>query len=106
MERKYESALILQSGLAEETQKEILQKIAKKIENLNGKLISEQLWLKEKDFCYSIRSRGAVKKKYFKGNYWLMQFVLDTSKLNEIKETIRLEDRILRSLIIRKEEDI
>ncbi|MCM8786876.1 MAG: 30S ribosomal protein S6 [Candidatus Omnitrophica bacterium] len=104
MERKYECVLILQPTLTEETQKEILQKITKKIESLNGKLSLEQLWLKEKDFCYPIRSRGADKKKYFKGNYWLIHFTLDTSKLTELKESIKLEDRILRSLILKKED--
>jgi ribosomal protein S6 len=97
--------LILKSDLNEEEREEIFRKIIQKIEGLEGKVKVSKVWAKEKEFCYPIRSRGAEKKKYNKGCYWLVEFVLDPQKLPELKETIRLEERILRNIIIKRDKD-
>ena len=103
MERIYESMLILQPDLKDEERENIFQKIIKAIEGLEGEVPLSKVWAKSRDLCYIIRSRGAEKKKHNKGLYWLINFTLDTQKISELKETIRLEERILRSIIFRKE---
>ncbi|UCD15292.1 MAG: 30S ribosomal protein S6 [Candidatus Omnitrophota bacterium] len=104
MERVYESMMILKANLDDKENEEIFQKIIKRVEGLKGKVSSSKVWVKERTFFYPLRGRGAEKKRHFKGCYWLIDFKLDTAKLGDLKETIRLEERILRNLIIKKEE--
>ncbi len=103
MERFYESMVIINSELSDQDLKAIFDKISTKIEEYGGKVEKVEVWARERNFVYPLRSRGAGKKKFNKGCYWLIHFILDTAKLPELKETIRLEENILRYLIIRRE---
>lgn len=103
MNRDYECMFILRPDLSDQEKEEIFDKISKKVEALEGKVSSSKVWAKEKNFYYFLRSRGAERKKFYKGLYWLLNFIVDKDKLAEFKETIRLEERILRNLIIKKD---
>ena len=103
MSRNYESMLILRPDLSEQEREEIFEKITKKVEALEGKVISSKVWAKEKNFYYFLKSRGAEKKKYYKGCYWLINFSISTDKLSDLKEAVRLEERILRNVILSNE---
>lgn len=103
MERVYESMLVLRPDLGDEEREDVLQKIVKKIEGLNGKVFASKMWAKERNLCYSLRSRGAEKKRYNKGLYWLINFTLDTDKLFELGEMVKLEERLLRNIIVKRE---
>ena len=106
MNRKYESMIILKPDLEEKEREEVFDKIIKRIESLKGKVVASKVWAKERNFYFFLRGRGAEKKKYFKGCYWLINYTLDKDKILELKETIRLEERILRSIIINQEEKL
>lgn len=103
MERIYESMLILRPDLGDQEKEETIQKITKKIESLNGKVLVSKMWAKERSFCFNLRSRGAEKKRYNKGSYWLLNFTIETNKLLELRDTVKLEERLLRNIIVRKE---
>jgi len=103
VQRNYESMLIIRPDIGDEEQQEISNKIIKKIESLQGKISAAKAWAKERNFFYPLKSRGAEKKKYLKGCYWLVNFLLDKDKIVELKEALRLEERILRSIVISKE---
>jgi len=94
---------ILQPDLSEQELQGVVEKIQKKIESLTGKILAAKIWEKERNFYYFLRSRGAEKKKYYKGCYWFVSFSVDTEKLADLKETLRLEERILRYMIINRE---
>lgn len=102
MERLYESMVILRPELSDEDREEVSQKISKKIESLSGKIITSRIWAKERNFRYQIKGSGAEKKKYSKGCYLLFEFNLDTEKLGDLKEILRLEERILRNIILKR----
>lgn len=104
MERLYELMLILKDDLGDQGIQEVGEKITKKLESLEGKGIILKIWARERNLCFSLKSRGAEKKKYFKGCYLLINVTLDTEKLAGLKETIRLEERILRSIIFKRDE--
>jgi ribosomal protein S6 len=99
----YESMMVLIPGLADPDREEIFQKIAKKVTALGGKVANSKVWAQERDLTFVLQSRSGEKKKYSKGLYWLLNFSLDTQKIPELKETIKLEERILRSLILKSE---
>ena len=103
MKRSYECMFVIKADLNSEDRDEIFEKITKKVESLNGKVQSSKIWAKERNFYYFLRSRGAEKTKCYKGCYWLLNFLLDKEKLFDLKETIRLEERILRNLIVSRE---
>jgi len=104
--RSYESMIILKPDLEEKEREEIFDKVTKRIESLDGKVEASKIWAKERNFFYFLRGHDAEKKKYFKGCYWLINYTLDTDKILELKETIRLEERILRSVIINQEKKL
>ena len=97
MERAYESMMIIRDDVTSEEKLEIHQKIVKKIESLSGKVVNAIVWAEERTFTFAIRGSGAGRKRYSKGSYWLVNYILDTTKLPELKETVRLEERILRA---------
>ncbi len=105
MDRNYECMLILKPDLSEEKRDEAANSIADKIKEMGGEVVKSLLWAKTRDFHYFLKSKGAERKKYYKGSYWLIDFNLAIEHLDEIKETIRLEESILRSLVLNKEDD-
>ena len=106
MERNYESMMIIRGDLSDESLENIFNKISKKIEDLGGKVNSANIWARERNFAYTLRSRGAGRKEFDKGCYWLINFVLNTKKIVSLKETIKLGENILRSIIINRSDII
>ncbi len=104
MNKTYESMVIVRPDLSDEDKEEIFNKITTRIEELEGKVVSAKVWAKERNFHYFLRGRGAEKKKYFKGCYWLVNFSLDRLKIIDLEETMKLEERILRKLIVSLED--
>lgn len=103
MERSYESMMIIRPDMTEEELQSVLDNMVKKIEDLSGKVSSTKIWARDKSFTFTIRSHAAGRKKYNKGCYWLVNFDLDTEKLEDFKKVIKLEENILRSLIVKDE---
>ena len=101
MNRDYESMMILRPDLEGQEKEDIFAKITKQIKDSGGEILVSKIWAKERKFYYFLRGKDAQKKKYHKGCYWLINFSLGNDKLPELKETIRLEERILRNLIIK-----
>lgn len=102
MVRNYEAMLILMPDISDEEKRAVQEKIKGKIEDLGGKVSNSQIWAKERKFYYPIKSRGAQKKKYEAGCYWLLNFEFDTEKLPDLKEIIRLEEQVLRYILVRR----
>jgi ribosomal protein S6 len=105
VERNYESMVIVCPDLSDQELEDIFSKITKKIEDLKGKVIASKIWERERNFYFFLKSKGAEKKKYYKGCYWFVSFTLDTVKLPDLKEVIRLEERVLRYLIINRQKE-
>jgi len=104
MERLYESMMIVRSDTSDDEKADVFSRITKKIEELKGSVKNSKLWAKERSFAYPLISRGAGKKRHFGGCYWLVEFNIDGESLDGLKEAIRLDERILRSLILKKED--
>jgi ribosomal protein S6 len=94
---------VLKPELKEEEREEVLQKIIKKIASLGGKALASKIWANERNLAFFLKGRGSEKKKYHKGCYWLINFTLETEKLPDLKETIKLEERVLRNIFLKRE---
>ncbi len=102
---KYEVMLLMVPDLEKDTYSEIMEKVAGDIESHKGKLESWQVWAGGKrKLAYSIRSRGAYKKRYDEGVYILSYFRLEPAGLKRLKYLLDLEENILRYLVIKKGE--
>ena len=65
------------------------------IEKNGGELLASRLWSEQK-LAYPINGQR-------KGAYWLTYFRVDSQRLTEINRAMRLNDSILRSLVIKIE---
>ena len=70
----------------------VAAKVHKTIEEL-GQILASRLW-EERKLAYSINGQ-------FKGTYWITYFNMDTSKLTEFNRTCKLDENILRHLVIK-----
>ena len=98
--------VILKTDITEEQKTEAFNKISKKIEELQGTIKAARVWASQRAFSYPLVSRGAEKKRHAGGCYWLVEFNIDSEKLGELKEALRLDERVLRSTIFRREEAV
>jgi small subunit ribosomal protein S6 len=65
------------------------------IEKAGGEILASRLWSEQK-LAYEINGHR-------KGTYWLTYFRIDTQRLKDINRAVRLNDTILRSLVIKIE---
>ena len=91
MVRVYESMMILMPDLDDGAREEVFQKVTKKIEELEGKMLLSKIWAKEHEFCFTIKSRGADRKDCRSGCYWLINFSLNTELIFPFQSSLILE---------------
>ncbi|MFO0939874.1 MAG: 30S ribosomal protein S6 [Pirellulales bacterium] len=68
-------------------------KVHKAIEELGGEILASRMW-EERKLAFPINGQG-------KGTYWISYFNMETSKLTEFNRTCRLDENILRHLVIK-----
>ncbi len=90
----YEMLYIISNKYTEEETKTIANKIKKIIEKEEGKITYEEEWGKRK-LAYPI-------KHFNYGYYNLVEFDLDTSKINDLNNTMRIMKEILRHVIVKR----
>ena len=91
--KEYEALFIVDSG-SEEQEKKTIGAIHATIEKENGSVIKEENWGK-KAFVYPIK-----KKK--EGIYYKVNFSLDPEKLDTLNKSYKLNQDILRVMILKK----
>ena len=85
----------LTDSLSEKVDAETLAKVRGFINGLGGNVKKEIAWEKRK-LAYPI-------KKHLSGFYVIFEFELESEKIEELQKQLRLDENILRSLIINKE---
>lgn len=91
----YELTLILDPDLSSEDQKKLIEKIKKIIEDTKGKVEKTNDWEK-KELAYPI-------KKKTMGYYFLWEIKTDSEQIDKIDKKLKIEEEVLRYLILRKE---
>jgi len=91
--RKYELTLVLKSTLEKEAQDKLLEKTKKWAGK--GKILSTKSWGKKR-LSYLIN-------KEEEGIYLFLELELEPGKGGEIEKKLRLEESILRHLLVRKD---
>lgn len=91
-ENFYEGLFILNSDAYARNPEDVSSLIAKTIEQLGGVVRVSRLW-DDRKLAYPI-------KHHRRGAYWLSYFRLSTDKLAELNRLFRLNENVLRFLII------
>ncbi|MDP3888905.1 MAG: 30S ribosomal protein S6 [bacterium] len=92
--RDYELALILFPEEQKEREK-VISKVKKDLEGLGGTIKKEDEWGK-KTLAYPIKHQN-------EGVYFLWEISLGSEKTNELEKKFRLEEKILRHLLVKAE---
>jgi ribosomal protein S6 len=93
---KYELIVIVDSTIAQEEKESVIKSTTETISKLDAKVINSQVWLDKHRFAFKI-------KKSLEGTYYLINFEGVTSAIAKIRQALRLNEKILRSLIVRAE---
>lgn len=91
--REYELTLIIEPDLAEKEQKRLLEKVKEWLEKGKAKIEKEEIWGKKK-LAYPINKKE-------EGIYVFYLLKLEISSLAELEKKLKLEEKILRYLIIK-----
>jgi len=100
--RTYELVLVVSPELGAEKQKEQLEKVKEIVVKLNGEIKRTEEWGK-KQLAYPILPAGRQIKKSEAGYYFLWEVQLPESSLAEFNQKLRIEEGLLRYLIVKIE---
>ncbi|MBO5803007.1 MAG: 30S ribosomal protein S6 [Lentisphaeria bacterium] len=90
--KKYEAVFILDMRKVDDEGKAFSEEFAKNIQSWGGN-VKEAVNMGRKQFAREINKRKA-------GIYWDYYFDLDPIKVKEIREKYRLDDRVIREMVI------
>ena len=91
---KYELVLIVDAQKTDQNKEEVFRQTNDAIAKGGGKIVNSQVWLDKHKLAFSI-------KRKTEGTYYIVNFESQPSFLAKIKELLRLNEEILRSLIIK-----
>ena len=94
-EQVYEGMFILDSNHYAKDAAGTSGGVTEIIEKNGGEILASRLWSEQK-LAYQINGHR-------KGAYWLTYFRIDSQRLTDINRAVRLNDSILRSLVIKIE---
>jgi small subunit ribosomal protein S6 len=95
MQASYETVLVLSTSLDEEASNALVTRFTDLI-NANGNVESVDAWGKRR-LAYEINDEK-------EGNYYLINFVAETSFISELNRLYSITDGLLRTIVVRKEQ--
>ena len=93
--RNYEGVFIIDPDISTEASKGVLGQLQELISKNGGRVDGIHEWGKKR-MAYKIRKRH-------EGHYVLLNFQLDTQHTKKLEQSLRLNDQLLRFLLINKE---
>ncbi|MFC1703228.1 30S ribosomal protein S6 [Candidatus Omnitrophota bacterium] len=90
----YEAMVIIRPDLNENTRTEVFQQIEEQITKNQGEIQSSKVWAEKHRMTFKIR-------KFDEGLYYVINFLLAPAAVIKIKQAWKLNDNILRVLILR-----
>ena len=94
--RNYEGVFILSPDLAPDAAKGVVTQVQEVLAKNGGRVDGLQDWGKKR-LAYKIN-------KKIEGMYYLLNFQLDSKNTKKVEQTLRLNDQIMRFLLINKDE--
>ena len=94
---KYEMVLIVDAHLNATEKDDIVKQAVDIVNRSEGKVINSSVWMEKHRMSFPI-------KKIFDGTYYLVNFDAKSSGIAKIRQLFRINEKILRYLIVRQEE--
>lgn len=92
MNRKYELVIIVDALLPQEQKEAIAKEAVDGVTKAGGKVINSKVWLEKQRFSFKI-------KKISEGTYYLINFEAESRVIADLRQRLRLNERVLRFLI-------
>ena len=93
---KYELVVIVDAALPQEEKADLLKDVGDAIAKYDGKVINNQVWLEKQKFFFHLKKRT-------EGTYYLVNFESAPSGVTKLRQLMKLNEKILRTLIINVE---
>ena len=93
--RNYEGVFIISSDLSPEASKGVVAQIQELVSKNGGRVDGIQDWGRRR-LAYKIRKKQ-------EGNYVLLNFQLDSAHTKKLEQTLKLNDNLLRFLLVNKD---
>lgn len=97
IQHEYELVYILQPDLDEQSILAVNERVEQHVASSNGAMTTTELWGR-RTLAYPI-------KKHFEGHYILQRFTLDPDKVTELDRILRLNENVMRYLVLRTDEE-
>lgn len=98
LHNEYELMLIFRPDLEDSDTAALIEKVESIVTDTDGTLLLRDDWGKRK-LAYAI-------KNHLKGHYYLLTFAAPAASIAEIERRLRIDDRIIRFLTVRVDEDV
>lgn len=95
--KAYETIFITDPDIPEEDLDKITERLTGIVDNFNGKIIRVTKWGRKK-LAYRVKKRS-------KGYYFILNFLGDRDLTTELERVLKLDDRILKYLTLKFDED-
>ena len=89
----YDCFLLFDSNKFNRDPSGVSSKLHKSIEDLGGEVLASRQW-EERKLAFPINGQT-------KGTYWISYFNMDTAKVKEFNRSVRLDENILRHLVLK-----
>ncbi|MCM8800924.1 MAG: 30S ribosomal protein S6 [Candidatus Omnitrophica bacterium] len=93
---KYEAMFVIKPDLSESERKNKFQHISDVIAKNNGTVLQSNIWAEKRRLAFPI-------KKIHEATYYLVNFSAPPEAVDSIKQAYRIDEDILRTLIIKTE---
>ena len=94
---RYELVYIVDAHLPAQEKDEVTRQMQEGIQKLEGKIINSSVWLEKHRFSFPM-------KRVWEGSYYLVNFDAPAAAVGKLRQNLRLNERLLRHLIIRLDE--
>lgn len=92
---KYELVVIVDATLSQEEKDGVIKDVCQAIEKCDGKVINSEIWLERQKMAFLMKKRP-------EGTYYLVHFEGGSGRIPELRTALKLNDKVLRSLAIKK----
>ena len=93
---RYELVVIVDASISQEEKEKIVKEAGDAVVKCEGNVINSQVWLDKHKFTFRMKKRT-------EGTYYLINFESVKSGLSKLRNALRLNENILRSLIVKAE---
>lgn len=101
--KKYEAMFIIKPSLTDEEKAALMKNIKDQISKNQGNILLDQVWAEKKKLAYDLFPIGGG-TRFKDGMYYLVNFECLPETIEALKASYRLNESILRYLILKDEE--